>query len=201
MRWWLRARLDRSIVLLIVIGSAAVVPWGAQEMPVVRLGLGPAPYVLLFPAIASTGFIGAVRRGDSVAEARSRRWVVGLTRAFIAGGILTICLVWGAFGALGAGADLPQTAIRNLTGYIGLGLIANRMVGGSFAPVSAVVYAVAVSILGSSYAGIWSWPLYETSQLSGFIAAAALFAVGLVVGTSRASLRAQARSELGGGAV
>lgn len=196
MRWWLRARLDATVVLLVLVGACAVPLWGSAEMPILRLGIGPAPFVLLLPGIAAAGIIGSLQRGHFVAEARSVRPVDWLARALVLGWLLLVSLVWGIIGVVAADGELALLAIRNVTGYVGLGLIALRVTGGAFAPASPILYAVTVAVLGSAGAGAWSWPLYEVSRTVGFGLAIALLLVGIGVGTGRSWLRAQARNEL-----
>lgn len=189
MNWWLKSRRDRPAWLLVFAGTALIPIFGGLAMPVLRLGLGPAPFSILLPALLATGVIGIVSGGSPVHEALARRPTGLLSRLTVVALLGAPTLIWAVSGALFTQGDLPLIAIRNLVGYLGVGFIALRLVGGTAGAATPVLYAVVVAVLGSETAGTWSWPLLDSSDRSGLTAAAALFVVGLAIGVGRRASR------------
>lgn len=192
MRWWWRAHTDLASCALVVFGVAGVALWGGSEMPVVRIGWGPAPYLVLLPAIAAAGIVGWAGRGHTLAEARSARPTGALARiAALALTGLAAALCVAALAGRGD-TDLGLAAARNTLGYTGIGLAAGRLVGGRTAPALPVLYATFAAVLGSSRGHLAWWPMLDAGRLDGTVAAAVLFAVGVALGTGRSAARATA---------
>ena len=199
MLWWLRSRLDRGVLALLGVGVVMVPLLGGQDRPVPRLGIGPAPYALLLPALAAAALVGATQKGHFVYEATSRRPIGWLILGFNLTGLAVVAGLWSLTAAPGGDAmSFSHMAIRNLAGYVGTGLVVLRLAGGAVASAAPVLYAVIVAVLGSSTAGVWSWPLYAATSPGAAVFAIMLLISGLVVATSPASLRKLARTDLYG---
>lgn len=156
-------------------------------MPVVRLGLGDAPFSVLLPSLIASGVASAVQRGPLNFEAVAVRPTPLLFRATIVGVTLGVALIVTAIG----GVPLATVTIRNLAGYLGAALLALRLVGGVAALVVAPASAVAASVLGSDDSIVW-WVLHPASDWPSIAVASLLFLVGGWAGTSRTTMRARA---------
>ena len=193
---WFRSRIDSGIVALVAVGVITVPILGPQDMPVLRLGVGPAPFALVLPALVASGLVGVAQKGHPVYEAISGRPAGPLLAGLVLVALAVVCGLWAGLG-LGTGSSaFALMAARNLAGYVGLGLAVVRMVGGVVPTASPVLYAVAVAVLGSADSSPWSWPLHRVSSVSALVAAGALLVVGLCVSVTPAALRASARRDV-----
>ncbi len=189
MRWWIASRMDRGALALVVLGLVAVPLLGSSTMPVLRIGFGPAPFVVLLPAIVAAGVVGLAQRGDLLHEATSPRPTGLLSQLLVGSLFLAVSTVWVLSGLLTSELGVCLIAARNLAGYLGVGLIALRMAGGVLGNAAPLVYAVTVAVLGSAEAGSWSWPLHDAGSGRAAAVVAGLFAVGLATGVGRQALR------------
>jgi hypothetical protein len=189
--WWLRSRLDRAAWAVVLVGVVATPLLGASAMPVLRLGVGPAPFSVVLPALTAAGVVGVLRAGDPLHEARSVRPTGSFARLLVLAVVLAAAGVWAVTGAVAAQQDLTVVAVRNLVGYLGVGLLAVRFTAGPGGEAAPLLYAVVVAVLGSPTAP-WSWPLHGAPGTTALAATASLFAAGLLVGAGRGAARAAA---------
>lgn len=90
---------------------------------------------------------------------------------------------------------MAAPAARDFAGYVGVGFVALRLVGGAAASAALVLYAVVVAVLGSPTDGLWSWPLYDSRSVSAAIYALTLLVAGMVAASSQQAFRALARAD------
>jgi hypothetical protein len=188
-RWWVAARLDRASLGLIVLGLVAVPVWGSTAMPVLRLGFGSAPFVVLLPAFVATGVVGLAQKGDLLHEALSPRPTGLLSQVLVGLLLLGVGTAWVITGLVTSELDVSLTAARNLAGYLGVGLIALRVAGGVLGNAAPLLYAVTVAVLGSARAASWSWPLHEIRSGPAAVVVVGLFVIGITTGVGRSALR------------
>jgi hypothetical protein len=196
MRAWLRCRVDPAVLAMLVTGAVTVPVLGSLEMPLIRLGAGPAPYALVLPAVTASGLVGACQRGHLVYESIACRPIGRILLCATLWALVVLSAVWAAIGTCAGGLSFDLMAARNLAGYVGIGLLLLRLVDGVVATAAPLVYAVAVGVLGSRHAALWSWPLHPTEGGDAFISASVLLVAGLRAVSSSEGLRALARREL-----
>ncbi len=193
MRWWLRAHLDVSALTLVALGVLTIPFWGSTEMPILRIGQGPATFVVFLPALVASGIVGAIQGGSALYEAMSARRAGALSRILAIAAAAAVALLWMAWGYISVEIEVALAAARNLAGYLGIGLIVLRISGGVVGGAAPVIYAVGVAVLGSTTSGVWAWPLYGGLDARGLAIAAIAGVAGLIFGAGRAALRVQAR--------
>jgi hypothetical protein len=184
---WLKAHFEPAGVFLIALALVADGWIGSRPMPIVRLGLGDAPYSVLVPALVATGVVSATQRGLVDYEALARRPAPLLLRACIT----CLVVVAGVTVLLLGGSSLAVVSTRNLCGYIGIGLVVLRFASGVAAMVVAPCFAVVTAVLGSNNSAIW-WALRPAAHWPSIVAALLLFVLGIGLGASRASMRVRA---------
>lgn len=153
-------------------------------MPVLRLGLGDAPFSVLLPALIATGVASGLQRGLLGFEAVAVRPTPFVSRSAIVAVIFGITLTVFATG----GTSLAGVTARNLCGYLGAALLSFRLFGGLAALIVAPASAVVASVLGSDGSIVW-WVLRPAGHWPSLVAAGVLFLVGGWIGTSRETMR------------
>ena len=187
MTLWLRSHADPVSLALLLVSVVSVSLVGSVPMPIVRLGLGGAPFTVLLPAIAATGILGLVQRGLPVYEAVAVRPTPLLLRC----SLTSLFLIAAAITLLLGGQSIAVTATRNLCGYTGLALLTLWLLGSVAALAVAPALAVVVAVLGSSDTDIW-WPIRDGSHLPSLAIAGLLCLLGVWFGSTRWSMRARA---------
>jgi len=140
----------------------------------------PVPLPFITPIIVVCAALAGLERGDRRLESTSSR-VVRWDVAFILGLFListVVVLLVQLFDEWGMGAAF----VRNLTGYVGLGLIARYYLGGPVAAVVPVIFVLICTAIGLDerrQPQPWAWPLAPTDDFAATMCCALLGAAGL----------------------
>lgn len=184
MSLWLKAHADPWALVLVALGAMVIALIGANPMPILRLGFGNAPFVVLVPAIIASALVALMQRGLPTFEAVSSR----RTPVYLIGGVAVVVAITGLLWLATGSRSGAGMGFRNLCGYIGVSLILLRLLGGIAAKAFAPAVAVAVSVLGSTDSLLW-WPMFDAGDRGAMAIAIGLFVIGLVVGSSRDCMR------------
>jgi hypothetical protein len=171
-----------SVAVMALAGCAVILHvalehgWGrgGQEVPLVIVA-GAATIV----AVTARSPFGEIERSTG-------RWLaclrLGVTIALAA-------IALGALGAVAVGAHLPGgdlELLRNLAGLLGVGLLVASALGGGFAWVGPMAYAVLADYaISAAWTTPWIWPARPPHDLGAALCAGLVFALGVAAITVR----------------
>lgn len=193
LRLWVRARWSWTALALLTVGLVSAVLISSAAMPIMRVGLGTAPFSVVLPALPAIGVLVLTASPLPLEEARAVRTGTYLTRALWAVGLLGICGLFLWCGGQMTGDVRVLESARNLCGYYGLAALISVVGGRLLAYAVPAGYAVAVSILGTRGRGIRVWPLDASGDGTSWAVALGLGALGVVVSSHRWALLRQAQ--------
>lgn len=194
-RLWMRARMSPTGLALIGVGLVASALLGAWAMPIIRVGLGKAPFSVLIPVLPALGILALTASPLPLNEARARRRGMFLLRLGWVAAWLGLCCVALAADGFWTGNAQALESIRNILGYYGCAALIHVVGGRLLAYAAPATYAVAVAILGSDGDGAWSWPIHSGDSMSSWVAAAALACLGAVIASHSRVLLLEDRRE------
>lgn len=185
MRWYLRCRRSAWVAAGMFSSGTVVGLVGDTSVPVPNLAGGPGygtVLALLAPAptvaILARGLAGR-RLPDELAAARSVRL---LDLAWVVLGV-------GCFALPAAGIDVGGTAgaaVRNLGGFTGLVLLADRYLPDGLAAAATTAYALVCTTLGQARdPGWWVWFLRPEADRTAMLLATVAAVLGLTASTGR----------------
>ncbi|WP_161362318.1 hypothetical protein [Streptomyces sp. SID3343] len=140
----------------------------------------PVPLPFLTPLAVVSAAVAGLERGDRRLGSTSSR-LRGVDLAFLVGLFLVGALVPGITEVLGD-SGMGGAFVRNLAGYLGLGLIARHYLGGPVAtvvPVVFVLFCTAVGLDASRRPRPWAWPLAPADDLGAAAVCVVLGVAGL----------------------
>ncbi|MFD1831234.1 hypothetical protein ACFSJS_16420 [Streptomyces desertarenae] len=182
MTWWLRIHAVPSCAAAVVLCFVLAPLLSSSALPVPSLfgGLSSTvPVPLVLPVLPACALLYGLNRAPSETEATAAgpmtRWSVGLlTGACTAAALLAVAeTLWMDF-------PLALAVARNTAGYLGFGLVAQRVAGRRYGPAAAALLPVACAFIGLGPGGRpypWTWPLHPSQSAS---AAAAAFSLALI---------------------
>ena len=119
-------------------------------------------------------------------ERATGRWLPYLR---LAGAVLLTAAAFGALAAGAAAGGLPNgtlALLRNVSGMIGIGLLAAAILGGALGWTAPLVFLVLTEgAFAGSWTTPWIWPTRPPDDLGGALCAGAAFAAGLLATTVR----------------
>lgn len=184
MTWWLRSRRGPALLFAIVAQLALTWILGETLVPSPSLAEGAItrlPAIVFLPlVVASTIYFSLEASGGAIEVAGVRRTAV-MDAALVASALATLVVGGVVIDALG-GAFTGEAA-RNTAGYVGLGLIAAKLLGsraGSVAPAAYVVLVASTSSRTSGLSRLWSWPADNPLTARSVIVAGILCVLGLL---------------------
>lgn len=136
---------------------------------------------LVMPLAAATIVGTSARSPFGDAEATASRSLPALRFGHLAGLLLlaAAALTLAAVGAADSGAELARALARNLAGFVGLALLAARLVGSGASWAPPLAYSVYVLQRGPEDTTRWTWPLHAGTEREAAAIAAALLIAGL----------------------
>ena len=181
MRWFLSAR--QVVVSALVAATMTVVLTLTLDvrLPVPSLVGNAAgiPATLLICAGIASLVLATLAQGNPGLETNAVRRIAGYELGLVLG-LASLSLV--PLALAGKSAAVP---IRNLVGFIAIGLIARYLVGRQLASFAPVAVMVLVAVLGKQTNEILAWPLADGDSGTSAATVLALAAVGLVLGFVR----------------
>lgn len=181
MRWFLSAR--QVVVSALVAATMTVVLTLTLDvrLPVPSLVGNAAgiPATLLICAGIASLVLATLAEGNPGLETTAVRRIAGYELGLVLG-LASMCLA--PLTLAGKSAAVP---IRNLVGFIAIGLIARYLVGRQLASFAPVAVMVLVAVLGQQTNEILAWPLADGDSGTSAATVLALAAVGLVLGFVR----------------
>lgn len=186
MNWWMRvhAVLACAAALLICFILAPLLAGSALPIPSLLGGLGSGiPLPLVLPVVPACVVLYAMSRAPRETDAAAVRPVAAY-RAALAAGTAVAALALGFCEMQWLDFDLGLGVARNLIGYLGVGLVVQRVVGAKYGPLAAAMTPVGCALIGMGpgrrpYA--WAWPLHEATSALAAVVALALFAIGAIL--------------------
>jgi hypothetical protein len=189
--WWLRAHtaLLCTATLIATLLLAPLLAGSTLPIPSLLAGVNTGiPIPLVLPVIPAAIVLHAMNRVpqayNTTAVRPVQRYRVGLP--------LTACIA----AAVLAGAEaylidfpLAFAVARNLAGYLGVGLIVQRLAGAQYGPLSVAIVPVVCALVGLGPTGrpfAWTWPVHEAPSALAAAAAICLFGIGMSVNLLRA---------------
>jgi hypothetical protein len=119
-------------------------------------------------------------------ERATGRWLPYLR---LAGAVLLTAAAFGALAAGAAAGGLPNgtlALLRNVSGMIGIGLLAAAILGGALGWTAPLVFLVLTEgAFAGSWTTPWIWPTRPPDDLGGALCAGTAFAAGLLATTVR----------------
>ncbi|MFG2196412.1 hypothetical protein [Streptomyces sp. NPDC048639] len=190
MIWWLRAHAIFACAATVLLCFTIAPLLGSSALPVPSLfgGLSagiPVPLVLpVFPAcVLLYGLSRGLAEMDATAVRPMTTWSVSmLTAAGAAAALLGI--------AEAQLLDFPLglAVARNTLGYLGVGLIVQRIAGDRHGTIAVAALPLICAFIGLGPGGrpyAWTWPLHTADSALAGVAALLLFVTGLMTATSR----------------
>jgi hypothetical protein len=197
MTWFVQRRLSWPPVLAILTVTALTMLLGELPFPVPSLGLGPLlrmSLAMFLPSLIACA-VGAVTTGGLEREAIARRplglidttWNILLTAIAAAPHLVLVT----ATSAPGAGE-----AARNVFGFLGVGLVARKVLRGAGVTAAPALFAIVTAVLSTTYSSAWiSWPYRPDGDRTTWVVAGGIWILGLVIGTGRHALASQGEPE------
>lgn len=175
-------QIHYAIIGLILIGGAAFLLQGSALALPGGGGL-TIPWDVLLPLGSACVISMTTRSPLNELEAGAARPLWALRAAH-----LSILLTAGVTISFAATWSLPDpyswpSVLRNLAGFVGLGLIGARFLGGRLAWIPAIAFGLATLLAGTANGEprAWAWPLLTDTDTPSYVIAMALLASGYVL--------------------
>jgi hypothetical protein len=194
MTWWLRIHAVPSCAAAVVLCFVLAPLLSSSELPVPSLfgGLSSAvPIPLVLPVLPACALLYGLNRAPSETEAAAvrpmARWSIGLLT-----GACTTAALLAVAETLWLNFPLALAVARNTAGYLGFGLVAQRLAGHQYGPVAVALLPVACAFIGLGPGGRpypWTWPLHPGQSVLAAAAALLLALIGAALLHSRSHNR------------
>lgn len=184
MRWLLGSRQVAAPALVTAIMTGVLILTLDVRLPVPSLVGNAAgiPAALLICAGIASLVLATLAKGNPCMETTAVRRIANYEFG-LAFGLTCVCLIPLALGAM---AKKPtEVPIRNLLGFMAVGLVARYFVGRQAASFAPVALMVLVAVLGKQTNEILAWPLASGGSGASAATVLALSAVGLALGFVR----------------
>ncbi|MEE1929680.1 hypothetical protein V1J52_16050 [Streptomyces sp. TRM 70351] len=183
MSWWLRAHAVTGAAAAMVLCFAVAPLLGSSRLPVPSLfgGVsGGIPVPLVLPVLPAGALLYGLHRVPHACEATAVRrtgwWSTGLLAA-----ACSAALLLGAAEQVWLDFPLAGAVARNTVGYLGFGLLVQRLLGAQYGPVAVALVPLGCALLGTGAGGRpypWAWPLLPGGSAPAWGTAVALLATG-----------------------
>jgi hypothetical protein len=183
--WWLRSRRPTVIAAALGAQTIAVALLSGALVPVPSLVEGAVadlPAIVLVPLVLNSAVQYSLGGGAAALESTAVRYVARLDAALVlvtSGALVAISMLMDL-----AGVDEALEALRNAIGYLGIGLLAGRLVNARTGSLVPALYVFLIAIFNSDTRAdvpVWKWPLAELGNNEALGCAIALWCLGLLV--------------------
>ncbi|MCX2968602.1 MULTISPECIES: hypothetical protein [Streptomyces] len=183
MTWWLRVHAVTTGAITLLLCFALAPLLGSSILPVPSLfgGVsGGIPVPLVLPVLPAGALLYGLNRVPHEFEATAARHVGWWSTGLLTAACLTALLA-GAAEQVWLDFPLAGAVARNTMGYLGVGLLAQRLLGAQYGPLTVALLPLACALLGTGPAGRpypWAWPLHPGDSSLALVTAAILFLTG-----------------------
>ena len=186
MTWWLRVHAAYGCATGLVLCFLLAPVLSASELPVPSLfsGLtGGIPVPLVLPVLPACLLLHSLDRPPFETEATASRrmhlWSTGLVAT-----ACTTAVLIAVAETLWLDFPLGVAVARNVIGYVGVGLLTQRLLGARYAPVVVALLPLVCALIGLGPGGRpygWTWPLHGSDSPAAAVAALLLLGLGCAV--------------------
>lgn len=192
MNWYLKTRRAYWLFGFGLLVSVLTVLFASRALPVPNFASGGAsgvPAAFMIPAAGAAALLASLADSGLGSEKTAVRRVPWMDRALV---LVYVCAVAALLLVIGLAQHEPLLicAVRNLLGYVGLGLIARPLLGPLAASAIPIIAALLVGAFGQRHENwLLFWPLNPAVSIGSWVIALTLFVTGQLLLARRLMVR------------
>ena len=181
--WWKNRQPIMICVTVLVTTPLLAMVCGLIVSPPALAASVPTPLSVFFPLTVVVSVNAVLDRADHRLEAGARRRIALADATLVVATVVATAALWTFLSAMASDSDLFVVAARNVTGYVGLTVLAGALWDYTTGTLAAPILVIAATLLGGSPGAdtrLWAWPLRPADDIAAWAIAVSLLVTGLV---------------------